>query len=173
MPGTLDPSQNYDHVLQPVSGWTSMHSLQITAPVKSGVTFDAGALVHLDSNGELDLGADDTEMPLWASAGSEEYDTNSDIGNSSGGQVTCYPATGGYELFTTEYKSGDTYTKGTTLLTSGLTTDLGLVKAAGAVYNDLIVVGLVSRGEATDVYGQSILYFWPVYIPPVKITALT
>ena len=147
-----------------------MHDLQYRAAPATGETFDRGSLVSLDGSGNLIAGCAGTAMPMWALNSVDDFDVNADVGNFSGGFIATIPATGGYEIFTTEFDTGGTYTYNT-LLTAALTTDVGLVTpAAGANYNDLIIVGIVSQGETTGIYDQAILYFWPLFIPAIDIT---
>jgi hypothetical protein len=170
MAGNLTPSQSYDNVLNVISGYDGMHDLQYYAAPASGETFVRGSVCYLDSSGNLAAGGDDTAMPMWAITGVNDFDANGDTGNISGGVVSCYVATGGYEIFTTEYVTTDTYNPNT-LLTVATGADAGKVKAAAASnWNDAVVCGCVSKGTQTDVYNQSVLHFWPIFIPKVDIT---
>lgn len=172
MPTT--PSQAYDHVVVLVSGPLEPHTLQIGAEIADGESFNAGALVSLNSSGKLIKGCSDTAMPLWAINGSTDLDVISEgIAHAggqgiSGGNVNCYVATGGYELFTSEYDSatGNTYTANT-YLTPGTSGTAGKVTVAASAYNAKAVVGVVSRGVVTDQYSKGTLYFWPVFLPKI------
>jgi len=166
MPGTLTPSQDYDHLVHPKAGSDGMHDLQYHSSAASGQSFNRGALVSLDSSGNLVTGCGDHDMPMWAINATNDFDVNSDVGNIIDGQIGCWVAIGGYELFTTEYVTTETYAPNA-LLTAGLTTDLGKVKGAAAAYSNAVVVGCVSKGVETDVYSQTILNFWPLFIPKV------
>jgi hypothetical protein len=165
MAGNLTPSQNYDHVLNVVSGSDGMHDLQYYAAPASGETFVKGSLCYVDSSGNLAAGGGDNSMPMWAITGVNDFDANGDVGNISGGVVSCFVATGGYEIFTTEYDSDGTYNPNQ-LLTADTST-AGYVAAAAAAYSNAVVVGCVSKGVQTDVYDQSVLYFWTMFIPKV------
>jgi hypothetical protein len=169
------PSQAYDHVVVLVAGPLEPHTLQIGATIATGETFNAGALVSLNTAGKVVKGLNaDYAMPLWAINGSSDLDVITEgvaYGGGqgiSGGQVNCYVATGGYELFTSEYDSatGNTYTANT-LLTNGTSSTLGKVTVAASAYNAKAVVGVVSRGVVTDQYGKGTLYFWPTYLPKI------
>lgn len=164
--GLLDPAQNFDHLLDVVSGYDGMHDLQFRAAPATGGDWRRGALISVDADGNFVAGLDvGHAMPLWSINDTDDFDVNSDIGNISGGIVSAYPATGGYELATTEFDAaavasyvpnapltpGGTageVTAGTVPLTSGETT-----------------VGIVSVGVRTEVYDQQVLQFWPVYLP--------
>ena len=166
MPGTLTPAQDYDHLIEAKAGSDRMHDLHYTAEAASGQDWDRGALVSLNAAGALVTGCGDHDMPMWAINATDDFDVDSDIGNFISNKIACWVATGGYELFTTEYKTTETFAPND-LLTAGLTTDLGLVKLAETAHSDAVVVGCVSSGVATDVYSQSILNFWPIFIPKV------
>jgi hypothetical protein len=162
--GTLVPAQNYDHVLNIVSGSNGMHDLQFVAAPASGQTFYRGSLVTLNSVGQLIKGiTTQHDMPMWAINATGDFDVESDIGNVSGGNVGCFVATGGYEIFTTEFVAG-TYAPNT-MLTAATSGNAGKVTAAAATYSDTVVVGCVSRGTSTGIYDQSLLYFWPMFMP--------
>lgn len=166
MAGTLTPSQSYEHVLDVVGGYSGTHDLQFFAAPATGETFNEGALLYVDSDGNLAAGGGNTYMPMWAIGGVNDWDTNSDVGNISGGVVSAYVATGGYELFTTEYDSGETYAPNDLLTADTVTA--GYVTKSPTAYNTKVIVGCVSRGTATEDYNQSVLYFWPMFIPTVK-----
>jgi hypothetical protein len=192
---TMLPSQYWDHMIQCVSGnGNTMHALQRQAKPASGQTIYRGALVSLNSDGEFQNGlASATAMPMWAINASDDYDTGGgsmEVGNTTtfGGQMGAYVATGGYELFTTEYVSGQTYTFNTQL-TNGTATNVGKVTPASSPANDSAVVGVVSRevtsfseyqksttattsatSTAPAIGGTQVLYFWPVYLPAITVT---
>ena len=168
MAGNLTPSQNYDHVLNVVSGSDDMHDLQYYAAPATDEDFVKGSLVYVDSSGNLAAGGAANAMPMWAITGVDDFDANSDVGNISGGVVSCFVATGGYEIFTTEFRSTDTYVPNQLLTADTVTA--GYVMAASATYNDTVIVGCVSQGVQTDVYTQSILYFWTMFIPANSVT---
>lgn len=168
MAGNLTPAQNYDNVLNVVSGSDGMHDLQYYAAPASGETFTKGRMCYLDSSGNLVAGCTAAAMPMWAITGVDDFDANSDVGNISGGVVSCFVATGGYEIFTTEFRSADTYNPNQLLTTDETTA--GYVKASAATYNDGVIVGCVSKGVQTDVYDQSVLYFWTMFIPANNVT---
>jgi propanediol dehydratase large subunit len=110
-------------------------------------------------------------MPLWAINDVTDYDAASDTGNISGGNIATYPATGGYELRTTEAVMTTPANYVSNALLVGATGgDLGKVttvaaEAGGEVPLGSNVCGIVSSGYALDVYGQETVSFWPVYCP--------
>lgn len=177
---SLNPSQNYEHLLQPVSGYDGMHDLMFHAePHKTAgvvdVDFRRGALCSLDpADGTLVPGlATLASLALWAVNDVTDYDAASDDGNVSGGVVTTYPATGGYELKSTEVDLANFVEADyapNSLLTGGTGPELGLVAhLAAAVGGEAPVgsniCGVVSKGIQDDVYKQKVVQFWPVYLP--------
>ena len=172
---SLNPGQNYDHLLTVVSGYDGMHDLMFHGAPEAAADFRRGAIVSLNTAGEFVAGLDSlVSLALWAVNDVVDFDAASDTGNISGGVVTTYPATGGYELKTTEVElttsvAGD-YTPNTLLTASGAGVDLGKVTpvtlaGGGEAPLDTNICGVVSKGVSTDVYGQQVLNFWPVYLP--------
>ena len=170
--GLLNPDQNYDHLLDVISGYDGMHDLQFKAGIAASESWERGALVSLDAAGDLVAGlAAAHAMPLWAINATGDFDVASDVGNISGGVVATFPATGGYEIATTEFDevAAPAYIPNA-LLTAGAVA--GEVTAApNPGYSDVPVVGVVSIGVRTEVYNQEVLQFWPVYQPPVSTGA--
>jgi hypothetical protein len=163
-------TQDYDNLLVVISGFDGMHDLQFEAAPAAAADFRRGALVSLNASGEFVAGLSGlTAMPLWAINDTADLDVVSDAGNTAGGVVSAYPATGGYELATTEFDAAGTYAPNT-LLTEDTVTAGFVVDAAATNYNDLPVVGCVSVGVRTEVYGQTVLQFWPMFIPAVDLT---
>jgi hypothetical protein len=171
----LNPGQNSDHLLTVVSGYDGMHDLMFHAAPEAAADFRRGAIVSLDANGELVAGLDSlVSLALWAVNDVIDFDAASDTGNISGGVVTTYPATGGYELKTTEVEltgsvAGD-YAPNVLLTAAGVGVDLGKVTpvalaGGGEAPLGTNVCGVVSKGVSSDVYGQDVLNFWPVYLP--------
>jgi hypothetical protein len=164
---SLVPAQNYDHVINVTSGSDGMHDLQFKAAFATGQTFVRGSLVTVNSAGKLIAGATTGhDMPLWAINAVLDFDVEGDVGNVAGGTVACFVATGGYEMFTTEFVAGS-YAPNN-LLTPATGGNAGKVTKAAAQYSDGLVCGVVSTGTATSIYDQSVLNFWPVYIPAVQ-----
>jgi len=144
-----------------------MHDLLYNAGIATGESFNRGALVSLDSDGNLVAGAGSHKMPMWAKNSSDDYDVSAQAGGFTGDEPGCYVATGGFELYTTEYVAG-TYVPGSTLLAAATGDDAGKVTAAAAQYSDDDVIGCVSKGTQEDEsYNQDVLYFWPTFIPTI------
>jgi hypothetical protein len=182
--GLLNPGQNFDHMLDVVSGYDGMHDLQFAArpalfddPTNPELVFDRGACISLNAAGAWVPGVVGTEMPCWSINATGDFDVNSDIGNISGGVVAAFVATGGYELKTTEYDTDDA---GSYVPNSSLIAGAGVIATADADRLGTVdflaapglllplasnVIGVVSQGEVTEVYNQLTLQFWPVYCP--------
>ena len=162
--GNLVPAQNYDHLLVAVSGYNGMHDLQFKASVGTGQAWFRGSLISLQSVTEFKAGCGDKDMPLWAINATADFDVASDVGNMAGGTVAALVATGGYELKTTEYVTTNQYAAND-FLTAALGLDNGKVTLSPYDWTTRLVCGVVSAGVESDVYNQSVLRFWPVFLP--------
>ena len=168
--GNLVPAQFYQHLLTILSGSDGMHDLQYHAPADASATFTRGSLVSLNTSGKLVNGLHAAySMPMWAINNIDDYDANSERGGTVGGNIGTIVATGGFEIKTTEFVTTSQYAIGS-LLTAATSTDAGKVKPSTSAYSTNPVVGSVSGGTSTDVYGQSILSFWTCFLPTVKTT---
>jgi hypothetical protein len=178
--GLLNPGQNYDHLLDVISGYDGMHDLQYHAVPEDGIDpFFRGALLSLNAAGEYQLGLSGVaagEMPMWAINARDDFDVNSDIGNVSGartrqdgqllGGLATFVATGGFEIATTEFDPAAvaSYVPNRALIHDAA--NPGYVTAGATPYAiGETIVGTVSKGVRTEVYGQSVLQFWPVFLP--------
>ena len=161
MPGTVTPSQMYDHELNPIKGWPSPYAVDFAAEYATGVTgVQAGMVCSLDSTGKFVLAAASGAMPIFIFQNQADFDVSSDVGNISGGVASGLVGVGAYELQSTEFDA-DTYAPNDPLR-SGV--DGKLEK--GTLYTDDIV-GIVSAGQTDSEHDATIklLSFWPVYIP--------
>jgi len=191
------PVDFWDNAGQIAAGPSGDMANQISVPI-TDTDIEMGMLCSLDSNGKAVKGLDaNTCMPLWSVTANEEstYDiwSGGNYADSStgeqvgiGGKINLVAGNGGIMLFTNQYKSGETYTAGRTLLTNCTTaadgsSNLGKVKPAAALYNDAAVVGVVASapgyntGTAVDRQNysrRSLLYVWPVYMPPTSATGV-
>jgi hypothetical protein len=178
------------HTLNPLKGWPSPHALDFSASFNttqlaaiSGNVAFSGRVVHLDDNGAYKFGVANRQMALFLFNNSDDPDVSNDGGNPASdatawvpikpsGKMMALPATGAYELETTEYDSSQTYlpnqtltaATGTTLATAGVLTNRAENGDIATPYTHA-VCGVVSRGEYTNSFGRSVLAFWPVYLP--------
>jgi len=162
--GLLSPPNNFDHLLVVISGSDGMHDLQFTASPDAAADFRRGSLVSVSAAGTIVAGLDVPHaMPLWAINDSKDFDVASDIGNISGGVAATFPATGGYELVTTEFDKAATYVPNAPLIAGTVAGEVTVGTIPLAPLEN--VIGVVSKGVRTEVYNQTVLQFWPVYLP--------
>jgi len=178
--GTLSPGNMFDHTQIELSGRSTMHALDFAAPASSAETVEIkeGGIMTLNASGEFVAGLGDSvdnkavaskaPMALIAIQGVNDFDANSDIGNTSGGVMSGLVASGGYEIQTTEFVAG-TYAPND-LLTFGVTTNRGKIVKAAAAYSTQQCFGIVSRGTDTNAYNKSVISFWTVVCPAIKLT---
>lgn len=174
MTSRLNPRQHWQDVLKPVKGYVEGYALDFTAPLADSQEFKAGALVHVNSDGKIEKGCGNVQMPMWAIYNSDAPSVQGDEGNITGGGMTALVATGGFEIYTTAYDKTTTYAPNDLLKPD--TGKAGNITKATGNYNDTIVVGMVSqkektgptRGGAKPQYGVSCLYLWTMCIPKVE-----
>jgi len=167
MGGTLVPNQMYDHTLVPVKGAIVPRRLDYAAAPKTAEEIVEGMCCSLDANGELIKGCPggavgNKPMPIFVINSQDDFDTNSDKGNISGGVMSGLVGSGAFEVETTEYVATSTYAPN----------DLLQGKASGKVdlmgqlpYGDITGVGVVSKGTSVNRDGVAVLSFWTEYIP--------
>ena len=177
------PRQMFDHTLDAIKGWFHMAALDFTAKLSSNVTIDvvyAGRCVHINSDGEFELGCTGSQMPIFLLQNSDD----NDVANSGGtkwypigpsGNITGLVAKGAYELETTEFDSANTYAPNEYLRcksSSNSSTDGGLLTNSGVSTlenggsNPTAIVGVVSRGVRKRQSDRNdVLAFWPIYKP--------
>jgi len=166
MAGTLTPGQMYDHTLVPVKGAIAPRRLDFAAAPKADEAIVEGMCCSLDSNGELVKGCPvgavgNKPMPIFVINSQDDFDTNSDKGNISGGVMSGLVGSGAFEVESTEYDDGETYAPNDLLQSAdGSITLLGVLP-----YGALTAVGVVSTGVETNKDGKSVLRFWTEYIP--------
>lgn len=172
--GTLVPSQMFDHNIDVVKGPSLMHRLDFHAAPVAGEAINEGSVMSLNPDGKFIAGcpaggvAAVQPMPIFAMQGINDFDANSDVGNISGGVMSGYVATGGFEIATTEFDAGGTYLPNTLLTafeggaagTEGFLTD-----ATGSAYKLETICGVVSKAAAVNADGKSMLSFWSCYLP--------
>lgn len=173
MPGTLTPSQMYDHECNVLKGWWHIHALDKSGPIASGQSINAGSVTYLDDNGEFNKGLPDNAMPMFAFPNSTDFDVSADVGNIQSQNMMALPAIGPYELQTTEFDARYVYNPNDHLTAwnphkAGYAADyLGKI-FVGNPYTDTIC-GVVSDGRATNEHGKEMVTLWTYYLP-VDIT---
>lgn len=188
MSGLYSPDLMFEHCTNAKKGWFDMSSLDIAAPGSANVTFPIprGRVVHLNSVGQFEMGLSGTEMGVFLLNGSYDYDVNNP-GTTRGGnfvQQAVMPsgnlsglvATGGYELYTTEYDPSRTYTPGdlltavannTSSAVGGLLTNAGTGSHGNVKQYVDAACGVVSTGLGPhpNQNSMSVLSLWPIYLP--------
>ena len=173
----MQPSQMFDHRLNPLKGWPSPYALDKakevgTATEEQGIR--AGMVIHIDAATQLfKRGLPGNQMPIFAWNDYASFDTmGGDDGNISlqgnmkglSGMV----ATGAFELQTTEFVTGQTYSPNTALTVNNAAgDDLGKV-TPGNFYAD-VICGVVSDGQSTNANGSSVVAFWSYFLPSLHI----
>lgn len=192
MPGQV--AQMFEQALDALKGWFHLSALDKSAKLSStllgSTDVPAGRVAVIDDNGEFVLDRTtitntNTAMPIFLWNGSDHPDVYNDgtspvtstvhwYGISPTGVMSGLVATGGYELQTTEFDSGQTYLPNDTLTasTSGV-----LTNAAVTTYTTWIC-GIASwhvqadnqttaatGPVGTNAHGVSTLSFWTYFLP--------
>jgi len=168
--GTLVPSQMFDHTLVTVKGPGRLTRLDYHAAPKSGEAIAPGMCASIDSNGEMIAGvpagaAGNRPMAMFAIQDTDAFDANSDVGNISGGVQSAIVATGGFEVESTEFDSGQTFNPNDLLKDDGGANAGRITLAAVAPYGAVPVIGCVSKGVDTNRDGVDVLSFWTCWLP--------
>lgn len=174
------PGLMYEHGFDAKKGWFDMASLDYDAKLSANVTFDVprGRVVHLNEDGEFEMGVHETGVAIFLLNGSDDFDVNNPGTTPGGlfmhraiaptGKMSGLVATGGYELDNTEfndeldYLPGDLLTAGTsnTVLATG-----GVLTNAAAVQFVNPICGVVSSGAHQNHNGVRTLSYWTVWLP--------
>ena len=180
--------QMYDHKLDPVAGPPPQHRLEYVARIAEGQEYTRGSVVSANNDGALVKGcpagtSGNRPMPMFAIQGSKDLDTYSDQYNFGAGMNlgSAFPATGGYEIATTEYVKTDANGDAVVYNVNDLLTadaDGKLVKAGADAYGALKpvcgVVSIATNSTARENaigkrtfsnYGKPLLTFWTIFLP--------
>lgn len=170
--------QMFDHLLDAEYGWPSPYAVEFAAPLAAAVTIDpvrAGRVVHLNADGEFEMGVSGHQMAIFLKPGSNHPDVSNDGGTQwfptspksiLGGLVAC----GSYELVSTEFDADQTYAPNDLLGAAADNADIdvgGVLTNESIVAGDDAVCGVVSTGVATTKLGVDVLHFWPVWLPVI------
>lgn len=178
-----EPTQVFTHMMNLVKGGppSNMGALDHSAKISSNITFDlpAGRIVHVNSDGEYETGAESWQMAIILRPAA----TDSDVQNYGGAQwVGGFPEdeqgtsygyvhSGGFEIETSEFDTALTYAYNEPLraikantdeATGGILTNATIAAVGNATAN---VCGIVSKPPADNEYGVSMLRYWSVYQP--------
>jgi hypothetical protein len=178
----------YEHGIDVKKGWFDMAALDFAAKLAAAVTFDVpgGRVVHVNDDGEFEMGIGQTDMAIFLIQGSADYDVSNPGQTLAGnfmhraiaptGVMSGVVATGGYELETTEFDADSTvdYDPNTLLTATASNTDEdtgGVITSEGTGAGSRVkqfvdpVCGVVSTGVHTNHNNISTLALWPVYLP--------
>lgn len=176
-------TQMYTHIFDAVKGWYGGWVVDFQAPLSDNVTVDvyAGRCMHINDDGEFELGAVGDQMPIFCTSPS----TAPSVGNPSpsgywyginGGILSGVCSISGVEIETTEYDTAQTYLPNQQLraiaangnqTTGGRLTNQGVVKvASGSAATATAVVGVVSKAPHKQSFEKpNVLSFWAIYSP--------
>jgi hypothetical protein len=181
----------FEHGLDIAKGWFEPAALDFAAPLSANVTFDvpSGRVVHVNDQGEFEMGVGETDMAIFLLQGSQDYDVANDGTTPAGnfmhqaiapkGIMSGVVANGSYEIESTEFDDAQSYqanqlltatADNTTLATGGVLTNQG--SGAGGDVEQYVdpVCGVVSRGRFVNAHGIPVLAFWPEWLPGAYTT---
>lgn len=174
MPGTISATQDWDNgILTRRSGFNLSYDLMLHADMSTDSgDFNRGAVGYLDADGEFVAGYDADAVPMFTINAADDRDVDGQVGNAIDQVLGLIPATGSFEICTTEFNAAGTYAPNTKL-TPSQTTD-GDVTPAPTNYNDVVLCGVVTKGVIEDEKAKvDTLCFLTYYSPVIKITALS
>jgi hypothetical protein len=181
----------FEHGLDIAKGWFEPAALDFAAPLSDNVTFvvPRGRVVHVNDQGEFEMGVGETDMGIFLLNGSEDFDVSNPGTTPAGnfmhqaiapkGVMSGVVANGSYEIESTEFDDAQTYqanqlltatADNTTLATGGVLTNQG--SGAGGDVEQFVdpVCGVVSRGRFVNAHGSPVLAFWPEWLPGTYTT---
>jgi hypothetical protein len=189
------PVMMFEHCLDELKGWPDESALDFDAHLSPNVTVDpvyGGTCVHVNQDGQFELGVGATDMGIFLLQGSHELDVSNPGGNhwiaiAPTGKMSGLVATGAFELETTEFyqAAGVDYLPGSLLTAPKEVTITGANKVmAGKLFNKRAWAGgsnavvapasdpicaTVSRRNHINHHRVPVVSFWPVYIPSFSI----
>lgn len=177
------PRAMYAHGLDVLRGNRLNANLQFDAKLSANVTIDpvyAGRVVHLNSDGEFEMGCTGHQMAIFLLPSSDDPDVEMSSGDDDqqiipNQVMTGIVATCSLELSTTEFDTDQDYAPNEGLraiasnsnsTTGGRLTNQGVVWAqTSAPENATAICGLVSSGVVQNSHKKSTLRFWPIWEP--------
>lgn len=184
---TLRTRSMFDHTIDIVKGYSGPYRLTKSALISDNVSLVAyeGRVVHLNADGEWEMGCVGTQMACWLFADKDDPDieatyTDDDRQAIPAGRISGYVANGSIEMATTEFDPALTYLPNELLravasnsvqATGGVMTNASVVtvEGGGAAGNVTACCGVVSVDDRTatpvsaNSHRQNVLYFWPIY----------
>ena len=161
--------------LNPIKGWhKGIANLDFVAPkAEASPRIPSGSVCSLTAAGEMQLGLAPNAMPLFAFNASDSYDvaapdSTNNLNDVFGADVLTLVATGGYELQSTQIKTGAAAGMlPNTFLTSDNPDGAQPGKLAVATLHIDGVCGQVSRIPAVNYLGDTVVSFWSMQLPAV------
>ncbi len=178
------PKLMYEHGFDAKKGWFDMSALDFSAKLSANVTFTppGGRVVHLNSDGEFEMGCHNTAPAIFLIQNGDDFDVDNPGTTPSGlfmhkaiapaQNMSGLVALGAYELDDTEFDDSLDYAPGdlltaaannTVLATGGLLTN-EVSNAAVEQYVDP-VCGIVSTGKHQNHNRVWTLSFWTCWLP--------
>lgn len=183
-------SQPYTHQANVIKGPPQIKRLDFQAKISSNVGFDlpSGRMVHLNASGELEPGVKRYQMGMLLMRGVNSVDVSTASGANyefypvnPDGTTVCMVCSGGFEVFTTEFDTAQTYAYNDPLrapvgntsgdsATAGVLTNQSVIypsqtmASAGTKYT--AICGIVSKVPYTQPMTRNqVIGFWTVYLP--------
>jgi len=189
------PMMMFEHCLDELKGWPDEAALDFDAHLSPNVSVDpvfGGTCVHVNQDGQFELGVGDTDMGIFLLQGSHELDVANPGGNhwvaiAPTGKMSGLVAVGGFELETTEFYQGPSVelVPGNSLTAPTEARITGTNKVmAGKLFktrawaggdNGAVTPGTdpvcatVSRRNHINHHRVPVASFWPVYIPKMTV----
>lgn len=181
--------QVYTNMANVIKGPSQIHRLTFSAKISANVLYDLpwGRMVHINDSGEIEPGVVRWQMGMMLMRGALSLDVNNAGGYNyefqpvtPSGSTTCIVCSGGFEMWTTEYDTLQSYTPNQPLrapignaanqsAVSGVLTNQTVYAISDFIANGAnkytAICGLVSKAPYTTALGQSVLPFWTVWYP--------
>jgi hypothetical protein len=183
--------QMFEHCIDELKGWPFESAVDFDAHLSPSVTVEpiyGGSVVHLNANGQFELGCKGTQMAIFLLNRSDDYDVANPGGNnwvaiSPTGKMSGLVACGGYELETTEFEQAvgldylpndplhspteDQITGTDKTMAGKLFKRRGWAGGGGGalVPGTDAICAVVSRRNHINHHRVPVVTFWPVYHP--------
>lgn len=182
MPGTrTDYGQVYDHVLNPLKGWSTGLDLTLekSLPIFDGLDNKVyrGCVMHIATGNTWKLGTHATgsltrtRVPGFAMANEDDPDVNPNLGNTAGGSLMGLVALGDFELESTEFDANGSYDVGIYLKGDDGSGVAAAGELAPGTLGTHVIVGIISEvGEQSNgsfeaEHGQTVIRFFTYFVP--------
>jgi hypothetical protein len=182
--------QAYRYQANVTKGPPKLNRLDHQAKISANVLFTlpTGRMAHLNASGELEPGVKRYQMGLLVMRGAESADVSPIQGANyefysvnPDGTTTCVVCSGGFQVFTTEFDTAQTYAYNEPLrapvgnssgdsATAGVLTNQGVIypsatMASGATKYTAICGIVCAPAAVQPMTRNTVLSFWTVYLP--------